>query len=357
MKEKISFQLFKNEAVTRVYLDGTEYIVIPVIAAKEMVMNRRFYSAEELAMTAPFWNGRPITLNHPQEDSANTTQYLETIWIGHFFNVTFTEEKELKGEMWIRAWKLEKLSTSTFDRIVQGEALNVSTGGFADHEPKKGVHNGDEYDFILHNIMPDHLALLPWADGACSVADGCGTVKNHAEKSCCGSCKEGKACEGKNKQEVEKNMKGEVKKHFAAFLNAFMNSDSEGDQAQGQDQPNQDNAGVEATQPEAQQVQNQGGVTVEQVQISKEEFAFFNQLKAEKEASLEALRNSVLESNPKLTMEMIQNMSESVLKALVAEKQPVANADNSLAVGESIQPEQSGVKNSKYRNENGQLII
>lgn len=165
-------------------IDGIEHIVFPVIAAKEMVMNDLFYPSEELSQFPEAWNGVPIPVNHPVVNghhvSANSPNIESKRNIGKFFNSKF-EDKKLKGEFWINKEKAIALGFKNLvERIENKESIEVSTGLFSNVEIKSGVFNGENYSGIVRDIRPDHIAILPNEIGACSLKDGCGTMKTNS---------------------------------------------------------------------------------------------------------------------------------------------------------------------------------
>lgn len=184
--------------IRRETLDEVEHLVIPVIAAKEMVMNGLFYPASEFKDWAETWNGVPVPVNHPKFQgmpiSAKSPRIHELNNIGTFYNVTFTSDNKLKGEIWVNLTKAEKLGhMDLVNRFENGEVVEVSTGLFSNVEETPGSFNGEPYVGIIRHIRPDHLALLPNDVGACSVKDGCGAMVNN-----CG-CSEPKT----NKEKVK----------------------------------------------------------------------------------------------------------------------------------------------------------
>ena len=172
--------------VRRETFDEVEHLVVPVIAAKEMVMNGLFYPAEEFKGWVSTWNGVPVPVRHPQVNglhvSAKSPRIHEQNNIGWFYNVEFTKDNKLKGEIWLNLDKVEKLKhMGIVEKFEKGEIVEVSTGLFSNIEDKKGTFNGVPYDGIVRHIRPDHLALLPDEIGACSIKDGCGAMKNNCE--------------------------------------------------------------------------------------------------------------------------------------------------------------------------------
>jgi hypothetical protein len=84
----------------------------------------------------------------------------------------------LKAEAWIDEQRLLAVSPSTCERLKQGEVIEVSVGVFNEEEQREGNWNDEHYAAIARNHRPDHLALLPDDQGACSVEDGCGIRSN-----------------------------------------------------------------------------------------------------------------------------------------------------------------------------------
>lgn len=181
--------------------EGVKHMVIPVIMAQEGVMNRLFYPYEEFEGWANTWDGVPVPINHPEIEgvavSARSPRIQELNSVGYVFNSKY-EDKKLKGEIYLNLEKVKKLNA---DYLIQsfesGEIMEVSTGLYSNVEMVSGKYGDDEYDAIVRNIRPDHLALLPNTVGACSVEDGCGASIS------VNSCKCGGACGGKKNSQKE----------------------------------------------------------------------------------------------------------------------------------------------------------
>jgi hypothetical protein len=148
------------------------------------------YEAEELAAFAMAWNGVPVPVGHPMTNdgeplSANDPSVLDAWNVGRLFNVFWDEEaQKLRGEVWVNIEDAQRINPAVLTYLRTGRALEVSTGLFSEHDMTAGTYNGEEYSGRVHGVRPDHLALLPGAIGACSVADGCGirlNIKNSEE--------------------------------------------------------------------------------------------------------------------------------------------------------------------------------
>ena len=179
-------------------LMGRKHLVVPVVALVEMVLQSSSSDEPELALAEEFganplaWNGRPIVVNHPELNgekvSASLTDVVDAEKIGEIYN-TVLDDKKLKLEAWIDLERAEELGGVISETVAKlqdgGEIIEVSTGLFSNVEAKGGKFNGEDYGGIWRNIVPDHLAILSEATGACSIEDGCGAPRaNVAAASC-----------------------------------------------------------------------------------------------------------------------------------------------------------------------------
>ena len=180
---------------------GQEHLVVPVVALVEMVLQSSTSETPELALAEEFaanplaWNGRPVVVNHPEIDgekvSASIPDVVDAEKIGEIYNAAL-DDKKLKLEAWINTARVKALGgdiEKTVDRLASGEEIvEVSTGLFANVEEKDGKLEDKEYSGIWRNVVPDHLAILSSAPGACSVDDGCGAPRaNNASRANCGN--------------------------------------------------------------------------------------------------------------------------------------------------------------------------
>ncbi len=191
MSKLVFYNNFKlKPSARRAMLDNVEHLVIPAVAIREGVLNNIFYPSSELAEMVEAWNGVPVPVNHPMEGdvpiTANATQVEEQFNIGRFYNVRF-EDDAIKGEIWINIEKATRLGFADIvANLEKGEMMEVSTGLLAFTAKKKGRFENTEFDEVASGIRPDHLALLPNEQGACSIKDGCGAMRNNKEKDACG---------------------------------------------------------------------------------------------------------------------------------------------------------------------------
>ena len=165
-------------------LDGREYLVVPMSMILEGVhagsQGSIYYSKSELSKTPKMWNMKPITVKHPTRgDTATDLSIYKSQAIGMIMGAKWQNGK-LKAEAWIDKKKASKVEPEVLKHIQSGIPMEVSTGLFADCVMEEGEWLGEKYVAVAKNIRPDHLAILPDKDGACSIADGAGLLINQA---------------------------------------------------------------------------------------------------------------------------------------------------------------------------------
>jgi Uncharacterized protein conserved in bacteria (DUF2213) len=167
---------------------GRRYLISPVVALREGILNDTYVSAAEFSKFSQSWAGRPIPISHPKADglpiSANTPDIWANDVLGHLWNVA-VDGGALKGEIWIdldKAQMMGERAVQIVNHLRANQPLEVSTGYFCDMEATPGTFNGFAYGGIARNIRPDHLAILPDEVGACSWADGCGTPRVNSQE-------------------------------------------------------------------------------------------------------------------------------------------------------------------------------
>lgn len=174
-----------NYQIREVELEGRKHIVVPVVMMREGVHSGShgpiFHREEALSRYTEAWNGIPITVDHPEDEegmniSANSPEVLEARRVGRVFHTYYDDG--LRAEAWLDVEKLQEVDPDAYEYIMAGRPLDVSVGVFSDSEPTEGEWEGETYESIAINYRPDHLALLPGAQGACSWADGCGIRAN-----------------------------------------------------------------------------------------------------------------------------------------------------------------------------------
>jgi hypothetical protein len=171
---------------------GRRYLVSPVVALREGILNDIYVSAAEFGKFATSWQGRPVPISHPKADGSPISANTPDIWandvLGHLWNVE-VDAGALKGEIWIDLDKAQLMGPRAMqivNKLRANQSMEVSTGYFCEMEVAPGQWGGKSYTGVARNIRPDHLALLPDETGACSWADGCGTPRVNSSCGCKG---------------------------------------------------------------------------------------------------------------------------------------------------------------------------
>jgi uncharacterized protein DUF2213 len=169
--------------------EDREYIVAPCVALVPHVLNDDLVTLEAVANTYQAWNGRPAVLNHPLDadglpTSANDPSVLAHSGVGYVWNADINDNR-LRVQVWLDVGKCVALggdARRVLDAVKAGDHIEVSTGYWATMRARRGVHRGRAYNSTTELIIPDHLAMLPNALGACSWGDGCGIPRTNQQK-------------------------------------------------------------------------------------------------------------------------------------------------------------------------------
>ncbi len=177
-----------NSARTEIR-DGREWLVAPLVALVPGVLNQELVLDDEISRYTPAWDDSPVTVYHPHDGqtyvSARSIEMLDAYSTGRLYDARF-EDGRLKGDVWLDVARLGSFGESgeiIVRKINDGSGIEVSTGYFRDVEESSGVYKGRPYVTIARNIRPDHLALLPEAEGACNWEDGCGVPRTNKKES------------------------------------------------------------------------------------------------------------------------------------------------------------------------------
>lgn len=163
-------------------LNGQEFLVVPVVALREGVLNDELMLAEEFSHGFEAWNGRAVTIGHPElhgeNVSANTPGMLDEIAVGQLFNTSIRGDR-MVSEMWIDLSRVPLVDggPQAVKQFESATLTDVSTAYLRDLEEKPGTFKGEAHNGIQRNIKPDHLAILLDEEGACSIKDGCGAPR------------------------------------------------------------------------------------------------------------------------------------------------------------------------------------
>jgi len=143
---------------------GRDYMVVPVVALVEGVIQGVTAEYPELALASEFgrfpagWNGRPVVMDHPEvtvnnqsfKVSANSPGILEKYQFGFLFNSRLEGDK-LVTEAWIdveRASRLGAASRKVIEDLQAGKTLEVSTGLFTGVHKVAGYKGSQRYEAV-----------------------------------------------------------------------------------------------------------------------------------------------------------------------------------------------------------------
>ncbi len=150
------------------------YIHVKAVILREMVLNGRLVTADTIQRTAHLWENIPVTINHPPEGVSVRDRNAGVNVVGYIVSASFSPlSRSLEAEIALDTSRIDK---EILDRIQKGQKIEVSTGYYAHSIPESGEFNGEPYSAVDIIVLPDHLAILPDAIGACSISAGCGIV-------------------------------------------------------------------------------------------------------------------------------------------------------------------------------------
>lgn len=166
-------------------LRGRRFLVAPAVLVREMVLNGEFLPFDAIQNSAPEWEGRQVTLDHPMHDghfvSAGKLSVADMV-VGELHDTHVdTSRRSLKADLWIDIELAQRSEggQAVLDRFKNNERIEISTGYTAAVTPKIGRFNRTPFVATQSDIRPNHLALLPFDIGACSLKDGCGAPRTN----------------------------------------------------------------------------------------------------------------------------------------------------------------------------------
>lgn len=166
---------------------GRDYLVVPMVMITEGVhagsQGPLYYPSAELSRNVNLWDHKPIVIYHPEQNgigiSACDPDVLTNQGVGLIMNTKFKGGK-LRAEAWLEKTRLNAVDSRVTNSLESDAMVELSTGLFTDNGSEPGEWNGKEYAQTARNYRPDHLAILPDKQGACSIKDGAGLNRNHA---------------------------------------------------------------------------------------------------------------------------------------------------------------------------------
>ena len=158
----------------------------------DVIMNRVYYPAAEIAKGYRTLNNKPAPLGHPRVDgwyvSGSDPEGINRHWCGAWnANVRRVLEKNGKYRIHHNVYiDIETAKQSDNGRRVlkafeQGKPIHTSTGVLCNAEWAGEEGDKQGYDWIARNISLDHNALLLDEEGAATPNDGVGVFVNQTE--------------------------------------------------------------------------------------------------------------------------------------------------------------------------------
>ena len=166
---------------------GRRYLVAHVVMLVPGVLNGSkgplYYDAAEVANSVSLWNRIAVTVGHPTRQdgtplSAKSPEVFDRFGLG-VINAARIVQGRLEADLWIDVELARRNAPQVLAKLKAGRPLEVSTGLNIDQEPANGIwvnRLGQHvaYTGVARRFRPDHLAILPHQEGACSLRDGCG---------------------------------------------------------------------------------------------------------------------------------------------------------------------------------------
>jgi len=186
-----------RDAVRRESIDGVEHIVVTSYTLPDdIVMNGGLYPADEIDKSFMTLERTLAPVEHPTDSggnflSASDPEAIHNFHAGAFNQNVVKEGNRIRVDKYINvqeAMKSEK-GLRLLDRINEIETndnprpIHTSTRIFLEVEPLGAAMTnaaGDEYDWIAHNMVFDHDAILLDSVAAATPSQGVGMAVNEA---------------------------------------------------------------------------------------------------------------------------------------------------------------------------------
>ena len=169
----------------REVLFGREHLVAPATLIVPGVLNGSrgplLYPPEEVRESVKSWDHMPLLVYHPTEGSGREPSVINRQSVGYVFGSRFEGDK-LISDLWFDVERTKKVDSRVLDALQNNQQIELSTGlGTQNEEADPGATFNSPtgqipYTHIAHNYKPDHVAILPDLQGACSLEDGCGVL-------------------------------------------------------------------------------------------------------------------------------------------------------------------------------------
>jgi len=169
-----------TDRVEETVIDGDRYLIAKdVTFLQPQRLAGGYVPASHVANSAPDWDGEPLGVNHPRDDSGRVVSFNspegQRVTVGHARNPERKSDGSVSADLAVNADQAVELGGEAADiveALENGDPLEVSSQYFADPLPP-GVYDGQYREQVEGNLDPDGIALLPNKKGVCSLPD-CG---------------------------------------------------------------------------------------------------------------------------------------------------------------------------------------
>ncbi|MBL9164457.1 MAG: DUF2213 domain-containing protein [Planctomycetaceae bacterium] len=181
------------------FQDPSEWINAPVRMMRSGVFSNDWgdwtgptlFELDALRRSLPYWDRLSVTIEHPAEFVTNS--YAPEI-VGAVEDVQIYNEF-LVGRVWLHR---ESIGLDLLHRIENRSPIEVSAAYWVNPRHEAGSYRGEQFNFKVQNLLPNHLAILPSTQGAFGLRHGCGifppaAVSSGIVTNVAGSTRRGKA--------------------------------------------------------------------------------------------------------------------------------------------------------------------
>ena len=180
------FQTYEvNYEVSYEKLNGRDYIVVPTIMMVSGVHNGssgpKLHLQDNFYRDIRAWHDIPVSIDHPTNNGEFVSVNENGSGVVGLVRNPYVQSGALRAEIWFEKDRLQRTSPAVYSAILERRAIDVSIGSRSRVEDRSGYWNGEAYDGVVLDYEPDHLAVLPDTDGACSWEDGCGIRVNQED--------------------------------------------------------------------------------------------------------------------------------------------------------------------------------
>jgi len=180
LTQLLTFNVFGKATIHK--FKGRDHFVVPIAMLPEGVFigdkGPVLYEEGPLEESVIAWNNMPSIVYHPGADkSARTFNILNAQDIGPILDTVWDKRaKKLRTKGYYDCERTREVDPRVYDAIKTGKRMNVSTGikALVLKNENGATWRGKSYLYKCLKVIPDHLAILPDMQGACSIEQGAG---------------------------------------------------------------------------------------------------------------------------------------------------------------------------------------